>query len=97
VFSAFFQLTIWALFLQGMLQVQAILANPFGRGRLDFPSRAFHRYIRNEALSFLVAAEEFETAHPSFSKHKLHVRRAATTSNGEGSDGGGGWAMQQQL
>ena len=43
----------------------------FQRGRLDFPSRAFHRYIRNEALSFLVAAEEFESAHPSFSKHKL--------------------------
>jgi hypothetical protein len=66
VCSAFFQLTIWALFLQGMLQVQAVLANPFGRDRLDFPAKAFHRYIRNEALSFLVSAEEFETAHPSF-------------------------------
>ena len=64
--SAFFQLTIWALFLQGMLQVQAVLANPFCRDRLDFPAKVFHRYIRNEALSFLVSAEEFETAHPSF-------------------------------
>eukprot|EP01043_Picozoa_sp_COSAG02_P040944 COSAG02_NODE_3353_length_6884_cov_2.929108_6_plen_90_part_00 len=71
VFSAFFQLTIWALFLQGMLQVQAVLANPFGRDRLDFPAKSFHRYIRNEALSFLVAAQEYETVHRSSSVQKL--------------------------
>jgi|EP01043_Picozoa_sp_COSAG02_P074412 hypothetical protein len=54
-----------------MLQVQAVLANPFGRERLGFPAKAFHRYIRNEALSFLVAAQEFETIHASSSARKL--------------------------
>ena len=43
VFGNFFQLSIWAVFLQGMLQVQATLSNPLGRSTLAFPSRAFVR------------------------------------------------------
>lgn len=84
VFSAFFQLTIWALFLQGMLQVQAVLANPFGRDRLDFPAKSFHRYIRNEALSFLVAAQEFETVHLSSSARRPCSTNVSTRAHDRG-------------
>lgn len=45
---------------QGMLGVQAALANPLGRDKIDFPARNFHKAMRNEALSFLLSGEEFE-------------------------------------
>ena len=81
VFGNFFQLSIWAVFLQGMLQVQATLSNPLGRSTLAFPSRAFVRstvlfgpFIKN-VLNLRGAARRNPQRGPVISRFVGGVRR----------------------
>jgi hypothetical protein len=60
VLAKFFQLSIWAVALQGMLHVQATLSNPFSRHRDCFPSKSFFTIIRGEASAFLHASVDVD-------------------------------------